>query len=327
MPNDLSNGFKETELGPLPGEWEVVRLGEVATRAFGGGTPSTKKADFWDGPIPWTTTAVIGEDDIYLKKFQRGITEKAVQHSSTRVAHKGSILIGTRVGVGKAVVASFDVAINQDITAIVLSARIVPEFLVLYLKNLVAQRWFIESKRGTTIKGIPRKDVLSYPIALLSIDEQRAIVHVLSSIQKTVEVQDKIITALELKKSLMRHLFTYGPMPLDQADQVPLKETEIGSVPEYWEVRRLEEVATIERGKFAHRPRNDPHFYGGSIPFIQTGDVAKAGGHITTYSQTLNELGLSVSRVFPKGTIVLTIAANIGDTGSLNWTVRSQIVW
>jgi hypothetical protein len=52
MPNDPSNGFKETELGPLPEEWEVVWLGEVATRAFGGGTPSTKEADFWDGPIP-----------------------------------------------------------------------------------------------------------------------------------------------------------------------------------------------------------------------------------------------------------------------------------
>jgi type I restriction enzyme, S subunit len=138
--NDLQEGLKMIELGPLPEEWEVVRLGEVAARAFGGGTPSTKEADFWDGPIPWTTTAVIGEDDIYLKKFQRGITEKGVQHSSTQVAHKGSVLIGTRVGVGKAVVASFDVAINQDITAIVPSARIVLEFLVLYLKNSAAQR-------------------------------------------------------------------------------------------------------------------------------------------------------------------------------------------
>lgn len=169
-------------------------------------------------------------------------------------------------------------------------------------------------------QGNPRKDVLSYPIALLSLDEQRAIVHVLSSIQKAVEVQDKIITAVrELKKSLMRHLFTYGPVPLNRAEQVRLKETEIGPVPEHWEVKKLEEAATIKHGKFARRPRNDPRFYGGAIPFIQTGDVARACGRITTYSQTLNELGLSVSRVFPRGTIILTIAANIGDTGILEF--------
>jgi type I restriction enzyme, S subunit len=64
-----------------------------------------------------------------------------------------------------------------------------------------------------------------------------------------VEAQDKIITAArELKKSPMRHLFIYGPVPLDQADQVPLKETEIGPVPEHWEVVQLGEVARIRYG-------------------------------------------------------------------------------
>jgi len=139
-------------------------------------------------------------------------------------------------------------------------------------------------------------------------------------VQRAKEATERVITALkELKKSLMKHLFTYGPVPLDQADQVTLKETEIGPVPEHWEVVRLGEIAKIERGKFAHRPRNDPRFYGGTIPFIQTGDVAKAGGRITSYSQTLNELGLSVSKIFPKGTIVITIAANIGYVGILEF--------
>jgi type I restriction enzyme, S subunit len=88
-------------------------------------------------------------------------------------------------------------------------------------------------------------------------------------------------------------------------------------VPQDWDIVPLERAAMIERGKFAHRPRNDPSFYGGRTPFIQTGDVTKCKGHVKCYSQTLNDLGLSVSRVFPTGTIVLTIAANIGDTGIL----------
>jgi type I restriction enzyme S subunit len=69
------------------------------------------------------------------------------------------------------------------------------------------------------------------------------------------------------------------------------KETEIGRVPMGWDVVPLGAVATIERGKFAYRPRNDPRFYGGAVPFIQTGDVTKSGGRIRSHSQTLNEKG------------------------------------
>lgn len=95
-----------------------------------------------------------------------------------------------------------------------------------------------------------------------------------------------------------------------------MSETQL---PSHWKIVKLGDVAKIERGKFMHRPRNDPAFYGGDIPFIQTGDVAASNGRITTYSQTLNEKGLSVSKIFLKGTVVITIAANIGYTGILEF--------
>jgi type I restriction enzyme S subunit len=80
----------------------------------------------------------------------------------------------------------------------------------------------------------------------------------------------------------------------------------------------LGELAEVNRGKFTHRPRNDPAFYGGRYPFIQTGDVADAaGGYVSTYSQTLSERGIAVSQVFPAGTVAITIAANIADTAIL----------
>lgn len=83
--------------------------------------------------------------------------------------------------------------------------------------------------------------------------------------------------------------------------------------PQDWLLCRLEDIATVERGKFSARPRNDPKYYGGDFPFIQTGDVSRSSGIITSYSQTLNKSGLNVSRLFPRGTIVVTIAANIGE--------------
>ena len=75
----------------------------------------------------------------------------------------------------------------------------------------------------------------------------------------------------------------------------------------------LAQIAQIERGKFSARPRNDPQFYGGDIPFLQTGDIARAGRNIKSWTQTLNDRGLEVSRLFPRGTIFMSIAANIGD--------------
>jgi type I restriction enzyme S subunit len=90
-------------------------------------------------------------------------------------------------------------------------------------------------------------------------------------------------------------------------------------VPKNWRLLALSDCATIERGRFSHRPRNAPEFYGGCIPFVQTGDVSNSGGVITAYSQTLNERGLSISKLFPKGTLLMTIAANIGDVAELGF--------
>lgn len=95
------------------------------------------------------------------------------------------------------------------------------------------------------------------------------------------------------------------------------KKTDIGAIPFDWQVKELHEICNISRGRFSPRPRNNPIYYGGAIPFVQTGDVTKCNGLITKYTQTLNELGLNVSILFKKGTILMTIAANIGYTGIL----------
>ena len=86
-----------------------------------------------------------------------------------------------------------------------------------------------------------------------------------------------------------------------------------------WPMVPLEETCEIQRGKFSHRPRNEPRFYGGKYPFIQTGDIVRANGGKITYTQTLNEDGLSVSKLFQPPVVVITIAANIGDTAVLDF--------
>ncbi|MBN3892706.1 MAG: restriction endonuclease subunit S [Nostoc sp. JL31] len=92
----------------------------------------------------------------------------------------------------------------------------------------------------------------------------------------------------------------------------------LGEIPEHWELLKIKYVAKILRGKFTHRPRNDSRMYDGKYPFIQTGDVTSARKYITEYNQTLNEEGFAVSKQFPIGTLVMTIAANVGDIAILN---------
>ena len=84
-----------------------------------------------------------------------------------------------------------------------------------------------------------------------------------------------------------------------------------------WPSHRLNELGTVSRGRSRHRPRDAAHLYGGSYPFIQTADVKHAGLYITTYESTYSEAGLAQSKLWPPGTLCITIAANIADTAIL----------
>lgn len=86
-----------------------------------------------------------------------------------------------------------------------------------------------------------------------------------------------------------------------------------------WILKKLNEVGVLARGKSKHRPRNDPKLLGGKYPLIQTGDISNSKIYIKNYSQTYSEIGLKQSKLWSKGTLCVTIAANIGDTAILSF--------
>ncbi len=299
-----------------PEEWRVVPLGEVADLRLGR-TPARKELRYWqNGSTPWVSIADLNNS--YVRTTKESISDTAYREVfRERLSPEGTLLLSFKLTIGRVGILEVPAAHNEAIASIFPKgdSAFMRDFLFYLLQAIEYEKYIDGYVKGNTLN---KQKLEALPLLLPPLPEQRAIAHVLSTVQKSIETTEKIIHASrELKRSLMNHLFTYGPVSVDEAEQVPLKETEIGPVPEHWEIVTLDEAARIERGKFAHRPRNDPRFYGGAIPFIQTGDVARTQGHITTYSQTLNELGLSVSRIFPRGTIVLTIAANIGHTGIL----------
>lgn len=99
---------------------------------------------------------------------------------------------------------------------------------------------------------------------------------------------------------------------------VPNRE-ELPPIPESWCWVALPEVGEMGRGKSKHRPRNDPKLYGGDYPFVQTGDVARSGGRVTTHTQSYNDAGLAQSRLWPERTVCITIAANIAESALLTY--------
>ncbi|MBL8889138.1 MAG: restriction endonuclease subunit S [Planctomycetaceae bacterium] len=154
-------------------------------------------------------------------------------------------------------------------------------------------------------------------------DEQAAIVKFLDyangKIERAIRAKRKLIGLLnEQKQAIIHRAVTRGLDP-----NVTLKPSGIpwlGDVPEHWETARLGQWVQIERGKFTHRPRNDPRFYGGKYPFIQTGDISAAHKYIEQHSQTLNERGLLVSKIFKAGTLAMIITgAKTGHVAILNF--------
>lgn len=285
---------------PSP-HWRTIQLGDVALQFISGGTPSTQRPELWDGAVPWTTSAPIDEQATTLDHAQRFITSGALAASATNVVPHGNLLVGTRVGVGKAVVNLVDIAISQDLTGVVLdTSRVFPEFIAFQFKMGGVQDYFDGRKRGTTIKGVSRFDLQELPLQLPPLPEQRAIAYVLRTVQDAIAARRRELELeRERKAALMQRLFTHGTRG------EPTKMTEIGEMPESWRVVQLGDVATISSGGTPDRTR--PEYWNGDIPWVKTGEIdynviAQTEEHIT-------QAGLqnSSARLVPSGTLLMAM--------------------
>ena len=193
---------------------------------------------------------------------------------------------------------------------------------LLYQKYALEHIAFYHKRADTNGYKIMNNEMATIKTLIPNIAEQQRIADYLDSkcskIDTIIEKQQAIIEKLkEYKLSVITEAVTKG-----LNSDVEMKDSGIewiGAVPKHWGVVKLKYATNIMRGKFNHRPRNDPRYYDGKYPFVQTGDVARANKFINSYSQSLNELGYSVSKEFPKGSICMTIAANIGDVAVLNF--------
>ena len=300
---DPLEGYRETEIGPLPENWKVVQLGEVAD--IQSGYPF-KSSNFTEAPSP-TTYPVIRIRDVLpgrTETFMLGPIDPEVLENYR--VDRGDILIGMDGNFNTVQWPGEPGLLNQRVARLRrfsdhVSRGFVAHTIVNPLRRIEAGKHF------TTVKHLSINDLRTLAMPLPPLSEQKAIAHVLRTIQKAIESTEQVIEATrELKRSLMNHLFTYGPVPVDEAEQVPLKETEIGPVPEHWDMMSLGEVATVGNGSTPKRT-NPAYWDSGTIPWLTSGKVhetiiRQADNYVTEIAHEECHLP-----IIPAGSIVVAI--------------------
>jgi type I restriction enzyme S subunit len=232
----------------------AVLLSDVAELVMGQSPPSTTYNDVGDG-LP----------------FYQGKTDFGATYPTPRIycgepkklAEKGDILMSVRAPVGATNLCDSQSCIGRGIAAIRANG-IDRDFLYFYLKEIEA---YIDSLgSGAIFKAINKSQLAELPIneAGIPLPEQKKIAHILSTVQRAIEAQERIIqTTTELKKALMHKLFTEG------LRNEPKKQTEIGPIPESWEVVELGSLAKVGNGSTPKRA-NQGYWEGGTIPWLNS---------------------------------------------------------
>jgi type I restriction enzyme S subunit len=285
----------------LPERWQMETLGKIAAGFVSGGTPSTKNKEFWKGNILWITSKWLNFK-LHLESGEKFISEDALKQSATTVVPRNNLIFATRVGVGKVAVNSIDLAINQDLAGVLVdSDRHDIRFLAYQLRSDRIQRTVASHKRGATIQGITRDALKELEIYLPPLAEQRKIAGVLGVVQRAMEQQERLLAlTTELKKALLHKLFTEG------LRGEPQKQTEIGPVPESWEVVELGSLAKIGNGSTPKR-NNEGYWQGGTIPWLNSAKIHER--FITEADQFVTDLAVKechLPRVKP-GSLLIAI--------------------
>ena len=273
------------------GKWEMVRLGEISTINMGQSPLSESYNDSGEG-VPF-----------FQGKTDFGLVNPKVRvycNNPIKIDNENDVLISVRAPVGAVNIASRKCCIGRGLAAISERSRVSHyKYLYNYLKyreNEIASMGV-----GSTFKAISKRDLNSILIPLPPLPVQQQIADVLDRANSLMEKRKAQIEKLDL---------------LIKAQFIEMFGDPVTN-PKGWTVEKLSEMGEVNRGVSKHRPRNDPKLLGGKYPLIQTGDVANAGLYIVDYSSTYSDFGLAQSKMWNKGTLCITIAANIAKTGIL----------
>jgi len=306
----------------VPGNWVWTRLGNLAKTISKGTTPKGGKNAYIDKGIAFLRIENITENGIIdfsqIKFIDDDIHNGYLKRSKLA---EGDILISIAGTLGRTTIVKKEhlpMNTNQAVAFIRLvnGDKVSNKYIENALASTTLQRILLDQTKVTSIPNLTLEIISNCPVPLPPLAEQQRIVDRIESLfEKLDQAKDLIQEALdsfENRKAAILHKAFTG--------ELTKKWREVNGVGmESWEEKYFVGIGKLERGRSKHRPRNAPELFGGIYPFIQTGDVANANIFIKEHKKNLSELGLKQSRLFPKGTLCITIAANIGDVAILDY--------
>jgi type I restriction enzyme, S subunit len=225
--------------------WKKYKLGEVG-EIVGGGTPSTTRPEYFTGEIPWLTPKdLTGYSFKYISKGERNISETGLAKSGAKILPAGSVLMSSRAPIGYLAIAANEIATNQGFKSVICDTSVVDNiFLYYYLKNNISQLHSIAT--GTTFLEVSGAALRNFEIHLPAVSEQTAIAEILSAFDDKIELNLQTNKTLEeMAQAIYKHWFVdFGPFKDGK-----FVKSDLGMIPEGWEVKRLGEIVQLSYGK------------------------------------------------------------------------------
>lgn len=296
--------MKQTEIGLIPDDWEVKRLGDV-TRIQAGGTPSTLFEAYWNGNIRWMNSGELNLKRVY--EVEGRITELGLNNSSTHLIPKGCVLIGL-AGQGKtrgtAAINYVDLCTNQSIAAIFPSDFHNSDFLYHVMDNKYQELREL-SDGGGGRGGLNLKILNDIQIPLPPLPEQQRISKALSDVDALIFTTEKLLQKKRnIKQGMMQELLTGKKRLPGFAKSNNTKMTELGEIPEDWEVKSLGEISTIIMGQ---SPNSDCYN-------TQKGMVLIQGNADISNRKTICRFYTThITKTARKGDVIFTVRAPVGN--------------
>ncbi|WP_028490831.1 restriction endonuclease subunit S [Thermus islandicus] len=252
----------------MAGEWREYRIGEIA-EIIGGSTPSTADPSNFDGEIPWLTPKDLsGPHDRYVSRGERSLSRKGLDSCSAQLLPPGTVLLTSRAPIGYLAIAKNPIATNQGFRNLIPKPLMNSEFLYYWLKGHVEE--LQRHASGSTFQELSGTALAQIRIRVPPLPEQRAIAHILGTLDDKIELNRRMSETLEaMARALFKAWFVdFEPvrakmegrwrrgeslpgLPAHLYDLFPdrLVESELGEIPEGWEVGTLRRVAEVTSGK------------------------------------------------------------------------------
>lgn len=196
--------FKDENGNEYP-EWEIKKLSDIA-EIIGGGTPSTKESEYWEGNINWFTPVEIG-DKAFVSSSQRKITKKGLQKSSSKILPIGTVLFTSRAGIGKTAILSEEGTTNQGFQSIVPKENKLNTYFI-YSMTFILKRYAEKVGAGSTFSEVSRKQMEQISLLLPNFEEQQKIGEFFKKLDEEIKKQSNKINLLKQRKQgLLQKMF------------------------------------------------------------------------------------------------------------------------